>query len=185
VEAGGHQVTLADGDDLTVGRTPHDPAEDLDVRTGLLDPRGADEDRVHGAAGHPGDRHLGLEGVDLPAEGVAAHGDVQPADGLLAGGCVEHRVGQHDHPGAGPVDGEPRAHGLAQGLEHPGPLRQVGHGGGLPAGDDEPVDGGQLLRTPHGHRLRALAPQDRQVLADVALQGQHTDDRRAHQPRVA
>ena len=39
VEARGHQVPLADGDDPTVGVSADDPAEDLDARAGLLDPR--------------------------------------------------------------------------------------------------------------------------------------------------
>ena len=47
VEAGGHQVPLADGDDPTVGRSADDPAEDLDPLAGLLHPRRADEDGVH------------------------------------------------------------------------------------------------------------------------------------------
>src|SRR5918994_1653822 len=50
VEARGHQVPLADGDDPTVGRSPDDPPEDLDARAGFLHPRGADEDRVQRAA---------------------------------------------------------------------------------------------------------------------------------------
>ena len=31
----------------------------------------------------PGEVEVGLEGVDLPAEGVAAHGHVDAAEGLL------------------------------------------------------------------------------------------------------
>src|ERR687894_273590 len=51
VEAGGHQVRLADRDDPTVGRSPLDPAEDLHALPCLLHPRRPDEDRVHRTAG--------------------------------------------------------------------------------------------------------------------------------------
>ncbi len=40
------------------------------------------------------DVDLALEGVDLPAEGVAAHRDVEPAEGLLVGTAVEDAVGE-------------------------------------------------------------------------------------------
>ena len=40
VEAGGHHVSLADGDDLTVGRAAHDAAEHLDLRTKRPRPTG-------------------------------------------------------------------------------------------------------------------------------------------------
>src|SRR4029079_3321378 len=47
----------------------HAPAEHLDVLAGLLDPRRADEDRVHVPAGQADEGDVGLERVDLPAEG--------------------------------------------------------------------------------------------------------------------
>src|SRR5919205_1008621 len=97
-------ISLANSDDPTVGHSPDDPAEDLYVLPRLLDPRRPDEDRVHRAAGQSVDLHLRLEGVDLPAEGVAPHRDVQPADGHLVGRGAHQPVGQHDHPGAGAVD---------------------------------------------------------------------------------
>ena len=49
-----------------------------------------------------------LEGLVLPAEGVAAHDHVDAADGLLARARVEDLVGEHDHAGAGAVDGHAR-----------------------------------------------------------------------------
>ena len=39
----------------------------------------------NGAESKPADVEVGLEGVDLAAERVAAHHDVEPAEGLLAG----------------------------------------------------------------------------------------------------
>ena len=89
---------------------------------------------------------VGLEAVDLPAEGVAAHGDVEAADGLLVGGRVEDPVGEQDHPGAGAVRRQPVADGGPQRLEQVEPGGELDDRGRLAAGEDQPVDGGQLLR---------------------------------------
>src|SRR6188472_3271660 len=67
----GH-VALATEDRVAVDRGEH-----VDTATGALDERRPDEDRAEGIV--PLEliqREVGLEGVDLAAEGVAAHGDV-------------------------------------------------------------------------------------------------------------
>ena len=123
-----------------------------------------------------------LEGLVLPAEGVAAHDHVDAADGLLARARVEDLVGEHDHAGAGAVDGHARRDALAQRLHHAEEDGQLGHGGGLAAGDDQAVDLGELLGAPHrpGHGVRR--GQGDQVLPYVALEGQDADHRGvAHQ----
>src|SRR4051794_31765410 len=56
-------------------RTPVDLGEHLDVRADLLDPRRADEHRTDRSC-EAGDVEIGLERRDLPAERVAAHGEV-------------------------------------------------------------------------------------------------------------
>src|SRR5690606_39304462 len=65
----------------------------------------------------PTRRSSDLEGVDLPAEGVAPDGHVDPADRLLALGAVHDAVRQHDHAGAGAVGGHARLDPLAQRLQ--------------------------------------------------------------------
>jgi len=102
VERRGGQRPLADRDDPTGGGVVprRHSGQHLDAGPGLLDPRRPDEDRVEGGV-EPDDVEVGLEGVDLATERVAAHGDVQPADGLLVGGAVLEPVGEEDHAGAG------------------------------------------------------------------------------------
>jgi hypothetical protein len=51
----------------------------------------------------------------------------------------------------------------------------VTHGGGLPTRDHQGVDRVELTAPPHGGGLGARLAQRGQVLAGVALQGQHTD----------
>src|SRR4051812_13203371 len=63
VEARGHQIALADGHDPTVGRSAQDPPEDLHRLAGLLDPRRADEHRMHRAALDAGQGQVRLEAV--------------------------------------------------------------------------------------------------------------------------
>ena len=150
----------------------------------LLDPRRPDEDGVHRlAVPAPAIRRsqVRLERVDLPAEGVAAHGHVDPAERLLVGPAVQRsgrRAGssrRRSRTPAGPSR-EPLAQRLAQ-LEG---ADQLVHRGRLPAGDDERRRG---RRARAGRRTgRASAPQAAeraQVLADVALQGEDADDGRA------
>src|SRR4051794_16389388 len=190
VKAGGHQIPLADGHDPTVGRSAHDPAEHLDRLAGLLDPRRADEHGVHRAAVDAAQRQVGLEAVDLPAEGVAAHGDVQPADRLLVRRAVEQPVGEQDHPGAGAVDRQAIGDRLAQRVEQAEPVGELGDRGRLATGQHQAVDGLELLGTADRARLGAPRPQRREVLADVALQREHPDcdvprPPSPHHPRVA
>ena len=100
MERGRHQGALTDRDDPTRGGPVLHPGQHLDVVVDGLDPRRPDEDRSH-RVGQPVDVEVLLEGVDLAAEGVAPHGDVQAADGLLPGRAVLDAVGQQDHPGTG------------------------------------------------------------------------------------
>ena len=56
----------------------------------------------------------------------------------------------------------------------------MAHRGGLPAGDDQRVDGLEFPQPPHGRRLGARLAQCRQMFAGVALQRQYADVRSAH-----
>src|SRR4051794_13988288 len=154
-------------------------------RTGPPPPRRADEHRVHGPAVDAVQQQVGLEAVDLPAEGVAPHGDVQPADRLLVARGVEQPVGEQDHPGARAVDRQPVRDRLAQRLEQPEPVGQLRDRRRFTARQHEAVDGVELVGTTDRHGLGALGTQDGEVLADVALQREHPDERSPHHPRVA
>src|SRR5829696_3862369 len=112
-------------------------------------PRRPDEHRVERAARHPVDRDRLLEGVDLPAEGVAPDRHVQAAEGLLALDPVQHPVGEQDHPRAGPVRRHAVADPLAQRLQQVERDRQLGDRGRLTARDDQGVDAVQLAVAAH------------------------------------
>src|SRR3954452_20294375 len=178
VERRGEEVTLADRDDLT-GGVPRrlslgDPRHHLDPRSDLLHPRRPDEQRVERPVeGSYVD--VALEGVDLPTERVAAHDDVEAADGLLAGDAVLDPVGEHDHPGAGAEHRHAVLGSLAQRLEEGEDPGQLCHRRGLPARDHDAVDLGELLGTAYRPGVGAELAQHRQVLADVALQGEYAD----------
>ena len=92
-------------------------------------------------------------------------------------GAVLDAVGQHDHPGARAEGGQPAAHGLAQRLEQVEDPRQLGHRRGLPARDDQAVARGELGRSSYGDRVGAQRAEGGQVLAHVALEGEHADGR--------
>src|SRR6187551_1283537 len=74
-------VPLAHRDDAAVIET----RQDVDVGAGRLDDRGADEDGMDRRRAEDIDLEVGLEGVELTAEGIALHADVeQREDRLLA-----------------------------------------------------------------------------------------------------
>ena len=158
--------------------------QDLHVRPHALHPGTANEDRVHrvhpgfgGAEVQPLEVQVGFEGLALPAERVAADGDVQAAEGLLGRtgqiGCGVCDVrGEEDHACAGAIDGQSLGDVLTEGvgeLERP---RELVDGGGLATWNDEAVQAVQFLRTAHGHGLGARGFRGTQVLAEVSLEGQ-------------
>src|SRR4051794_14469330 len=172
VEGRGEQVALTDRDDPTRGRTGGHGRDHLDVRTHILHPGRADEHRVEGALQL---RHVevGLEGVDLPAEGVAADDHVEAADRLLVRGATLDPVGQQDHPGAGAEHRHPVLGGLAEGLEQVEVAGQLRHRRRLTARQDESVDRLELRGTAYRLCLRPRALEHAEVLTHVALEGEH------------
>jgi len=86
-------------------------------------------------------------------------------------------VGEHDHAGAGAVDGHSGAHARAKGLHHAEEDGQFGDGGGLAAGDDQAIHLGEFLGAPHRPGQGVRLGQGDQVLLYVALEGQDAYDR--------
>jgi len=170
-------MPLTNGDDPTRGRPARDTGQHLDVRPDLLHPRCTDEDRVHGGV-QPEHVDVLLEGVHLTPEGVAPHRDVEPSEGLLVGPAVGDPVGEHDHPGARPVDGQPIRDQRPQRLEELEGADELVHRRRLPPGDDEAPYAVQLTRAAHGLDPRAETLEDPHVLTDVALDGEHADQER-------
>jgi hypothetical protein len=60
-----------------------------------------------------------FERFDLPAERVAPHGHLDPAEGLLVFPAVQDPGGEHDHAGARAVDRHPVGDALADGVQKP------------------------------------------------------------------
>ncbi len=89
----------------------------------------------------------------------------------------EDAVGEHDHPRAGPEHRQPGLDALAQRVEHAEGARQLGHRRGLTTGDHERVDGVDLLGAAHPRGDHAEPLEGGEVLAHVALQGEHADGR--------
>jgi len=102
VERGRKQAALPHRNDPTGGGTCGHRTEHLGALADVLDPWRADEHGMHRLPADPGDREVGLERVDLAAEGVAPHRDVQAAQRALALDATDQAIGEHDHPGARP-----------------------------------------------------------------------------------
>src|SRR5947209_12404274 len=131
-----------------------DVGQHFDIRPDPLDDRCTYEHRVDGAAVHAGDVEVGLEAVDLAAEGVAAHADVDAGERYLVGAAVEDVPRQQDHAGARAE----RRHAVAQPLDDRLPqarrVEQAAHGGGLAARHDQRVDGGEVFGAADIDRVR-------------------------------
>ena len=172
MERRGEQAALPHRDDPSVGAAVGDRGQHLDPGADLLHPRCADEHGSNRVSGDPGEVEVVLEAVHLAAEGVATHRHVDPAESELTGDGVGHPVGQQDHPGAGPVDRHPLRHPLHQQLAQAERAGQLVDRGRLPAGQDEGVHLGELLRPPDRTGDHVALGQRGQVLADVTLDGE-------------
>ena len=81
-------VSLPDRDDPTHGRPGGDAWRAPRRPAPTFSTHGARMNTAWNGVVEAGDVEVGLEGVDLAAERVAAHGDVEAAEGLLAGGAA-------------------------------------------------------------------------------------------------
>ena len=79
----------------------------------------------------------------------------------------------------------PFAHQLAQRPGQPLALDPERHRRRLAAGDDQAVEPVEIRGDADLAHGRAQSAQDRRVRLEVALQCEHADERRAHQPRPA
>jgi hypothetical protein len=156
MEGGGEHGSFADRH-----RVPLPGGEHLDLRPGPLDPGRPDEDRAERLLAGPGHLEIGLEALQLPAEGVATGRHVDEAEML---GVAD------DQPGAGTED---RLAGLVVGAQPGLQARrrdQFGDRRRLAARDDQAVEPRQPLRRTYLDRLRAKPAQRLGVRLEVALQ---------------
>ena len=119
------------------------------------------------------DAHVLLEGVHLAAEGVAADVDVHERE--VGPVEVGRLLREHDGAGAGAPDGQAVEAEAADGLAQVVDVEQARDRRALAAGDDEAVDLGELRRQPDLDGVRAETFEHRDVLGEVALQGEHAD----------
>lgn len=121
-----------------------------------------------------GEVQLGFKGINLPAERVAAYGDVQPAEGLLgvAGhvpGGIGNLVGKQNHACTAAIDRQPGLDPFLQGITKSKDAGQLVDRGGFPTGQDQPVDAGQLCGAAHTDGTGSAGFDGAGVFAHVAL----------------
>ena len=168
VEGGGHDSSLPDGDRVgTFGGDYFYPFSDV------LDFGGADEDHFErcGARRFSSQQAFADGAVDLAAVGVAADADVECAEAFLFG--ILHFGGEEDGPGAGAEGG----FGVDELFElfESGLAEQFQEGAGLAAGDDEAVDGVELLGLFYEDNFGTELFEPAAVGVEIALQGQDSD----------
>ena len=145
-----------------------------------------------GSPSTPVDVDRRLEGLVLPAEGVAADDHVDAAEGLLARARVEDLVGEHDHAGAGAVDRQPRASRARSGSIRPKSTASLEMVVDSPPGMTRPSTSASSSGRRTGLASGVRRGQGDQVLPYVALEGQDAydgvtcmRDMGAYQPRLA
>ena len=163
VEGGGHGFSLADSD----GIVPF-CGEDFDAFADVLDFGGTDEDHFDGGGA---EEALADGAVDLASVGVAADADVEGAEAFLLG--ILDLGGEEDGAGAGAKGG--------LGVDE---IFQLGKAffaekfqerAGFAAGDDEAVDGIELLGFFDEDDFGAEFFEAKAVGVEITLQGQDSD----------
>ncbi len=147
--------------------------DNLNLGTGMLDERSPDEDRVERSDAQGLDRHVGLEGLDLPPVAVAPDPDIEGPEGDLVSPAVEDLAAQEDQPGAGGQGWHPACQALPERHLEVEDTEQPAHGRRFTAGEHERVDIVQLGGGAYRHRLGAALAEGRKVFPDVALEGEN------------
>jgi hypothetical protein len=142
-----HRVAVVGGEHLHPGPLP-------------LDPGRADEDRPQRLVADPIDLEIGLEALQLPAEGVAAGAGVEKAEVV--------RVAD-DQAGAGAEDRAPRLVVGAQRRLQTLRFDALDDRRALAARDDQAVESFEILGNAYLRRLGAQLAQDAGVRIEVAL----------------
>ena len=154
-------------------------AEDLDPVADGKNGGGANEDGAEGSVVVAGDlaRQVGLERVDLGAEEVAVHGDVQATEELLPAllRTAVDALGEEDEPRARAPDSTTLRLKVAERVKQVPTPADVRHGGGLPAGDDQTMAPRQLLGFPDLDGLTPGTPDVGAVLGERTLDGEHAN----------
>jgi hypothetical protein len=137
-----------------------DRGQNLDVRPVLGDPRRADEHRPQRTARQTGQLERGLKAVQLTPERVAPRADVHQAEMVAV---------EHDQPGARAHHRDAAARERAQRIGQPLALDPQRHRRGLPSGDHQALEVGQVGGCAHLAHLRAQPVQHARVRLKAAL----------------
>jgi hypothetical protein len=170
VEGGGEEMAFADQDGKAVTA-----GQGFNLRAGVGDARGADEDHLERAA---------LEccrdgedaGVDLAAVGVALDRDVEGGEGFLCGAfyvlCEQDRARTSAEGWRGFNEG-------LESVEEAIALEEFEEGGGLASRDDEAVDIGEFVQSADQLRRYGESSERFGVGLECSLQGEHTYSKRS------
>ena len=166
VKGGGHQRALPhqNGKTLAAG-------QDFDAGPGFDDPGRADEDHLQRATGQLG--WCDEDGrVDLAAVGVALHDGIERREAALGG--IADFAGQQDGSSTGAEDGLGGAEVL-QSFKEIVLVEEAEDGGGFAAGEDQAIDGGELVWLADFDGLGAGFGKGGGVGGVVALDGEDAD----------
>ena len=123
-----------------------------------------------------------LVGVDLTAEGVAAHDHVESTERSLIVAAVQDRRGEHDHARARAVHRHAGGDAVIKSVKQAERQEKIRHCGRLAARNDQAIDLVEFRNPTHKQRAGAGVFQRPHVLCDIALQGENAD---SHHPRSA
>ena len=162
-------------DDNGVGSSPTrilNGGENLHFGPNLVDPRGADEDGPHRVV-ETVDVEICLEGINLPAERVPLHHDVEHAE-LWLNGTGRCRC-QEDHAGACPEHRHPRLDPFAKRLHQTVESGQTTDRRRLATRDDQRSHRGKVLRSPDLDSEMTESVNNGEMLAEIALESERSD----------
>ena len=160
------------------GFTP-DGGQNLHSRVGFFNEGGADENSDDGFTAQFRDSESCFKAFPLSAEGVAGGGDIhQTQPGLVTAGNV---FGEENQSGAGAENRHAGSSAGFDGLHQLPVVQQLANGGAFAAGDDQPVDSGQVIRFSDFNSFYAAALHHEPMFPKSALEGEYADFH--YQPR--
>src|SRR6266511_3377691 len=148
-----------------------DPCQHLDLFAGRLQERRADEDGVQRLLAERRNVQIGLEAVELAAEGVAPRRDIHQAQCWLAlGPALGDPPGHQDRAGASAPQRHPQPRALANWDQQLVQHQQLADRRALAARNNQTIDLLKMFREPHLLCGYADAAESLFVLAKVALE---------------
>ena len=179
MEGGGEDVPLPHGNG-----EPVDPGEYLHAGADLFNERRSDEHGFEGRlirwiavrCGERAQLQRSREAVDLPPEGVPAHGSVQEADARLSG-MIEDVRAEQDKPRTRAEYGHPAPDQLAHTVHHAPFDKELAHDRAFAAGKHEAGETFEVFPRADFHGFGSAETERADVFSEGPLNGQHADAR--------